>query len=203
MISPTRQRGLSEANGSWKIHLHPPPAPRGAPPDPRSRRGSTPFDQHLSGARTEGPTAMRASVDLPEPNSPTSPSVSPRQIVKSSPSTAFSQRRGSRSIRRESHGLETSKTLLRPRTTRMGFDSVHRATRGRAAVVEPAGRAAIADRQQRRALDPAAVECARTTRSECAAARDCGKPRHRRRESARADLTRVSNVGIAAISPCA
>jgi hypothetical protein len=50
----------------------------------------------------------RATVDLPQPDSPTSPSVSPGSIARLTPSTAFSTARGFRSRTRSSQGGETS-----------------------------------------------------------------------------------------------
>src|SRR5215475_9673261 len=53
----------------------------------------------------------RATVDLPQPDSPTRPKVSPRAIEKLTPSTARSSARGLPSSTRLSHGGETSKVL--------------------------------------------------------------------------------------------
>jgi hypothetical protein len=57
------------------------------------------------------PTIIRAIVDLPQPDSPTSASVSPALIENETPSTARSSSRGWRSSTRLSHGAETSKYL--------------------------------------------------------------------------------------------
>ncbi len=56
---------------------------------------------------------QRATVDLPDPLSPTSASVSPATISRSTPSTATSRRPPS-----------TGKTLLRSRTCRSGWPSI-------------------------------------------------------------------------------
>ena len=63
------------------------------------------------------PTTMRATVDLPEPDSPTRAKVSPRWIVKPTPSTAFSHCFGCRSSTRLSHGFDTSNSRRRPSTS--------------------------------------------------------------------------------------
>ena len=79
-LSPTVIRGSSEEYGSWKTICSGRGRPRvgtGAP----SRRIRPP----VSGAR---PTAARASVDLPEPDSPTSPTTVPSGTVRLTPSTA-------------------------------------------------------------------------------------------------------------------
>ena len=63
---------------------------------------------------------MRASVDLPEPNSPTSASVSPRPMLKETSATARSSARRSPASTRSSHGLETSNVRVRPRASTSG-----------------------------------------------------------------------------------
>ena len=60
------------------------------------------------------PTTILATVDLPEPDSPTSAKVSRWSIEKVTSAAAVSRRRGRRSITRLSHGFETSK--MRPRS---------------------------------------------------------------------------------------
>ncbi len=55
------------------------------------------------------PTTQRATVDLPQPDSPTRAKVLPRGMSKLTPSTAFRIWRGWPSIIRLSNGLETSK----------------------------------------------------------------------------------------------
>ena len=88
MIAPTVMRGLSEANGSWKMicmsrrserrallierHAHPRPANHNSPElGSISRR------------------MQRPVVDLPQPDSPTTPSVSPFSTSKLTWSTAW------------------------------------------------------------------------------------------------------------------
>ena len=81
--SPRRRvrRGLSEANGSWNtICMLPPHRPqRRCRPAPAMSAVD-----HDAGRRRRrsAATMQRASVDLPEPDSPTTPSVSPRRSVE-------------------------------------------------------------------------------------------------------------------------
>src|SRR5688500_12698529 len=111
------------------------------------------------------PTIRRATVDLPQPDSPTSASVSPRSTSRSTRSTARRMRRGSRSMTRLSHGRDTSKSRL---------TASSRSSRG----MEPAGREARSGRQQVRSFGQAALEALRAARVEGAAARDGVEARH-------------------------
>src|SRR5512135_913801 len=117
------------------------------------------------------PTISRATVDLPQPDSPTSASVSLRRTSKLSSSTARSSWRGARSSARFSHGLETSKSRPRPR----------RRNRGRSALlgIQPAGDLVASDRDRLGAIERAARQPARAARVEGAAARNRGEARHR------------------------
>ena len=63
------------------------------------------------------PTTILATVDLPEPDSPTSAKVSRLPIEKVTSAAAVSSRRGARSITRLSQGFETSKMRPRSRTS--------------------------------------------------------------------------------------
>ena len=56
------------------------------------------------------PTTIRATVDLPEPDSPTSAKVSPFATAKETSSTAVRNWRSPPSIIRLSHGFDTSNT---------------------------------------------------------------------------------------------
>jgi hypothetical protein len=56
------------------------------------------------------PTTIRATVVLPEPDSPTSAKVSPLAMSKVTPSTALRNSRWPPSSTRLSHGFETSNT---------------------------------------------------------------------------------------------
>ena len=88
-MSRTRWRGLSEENGSWNT---------GWISRARSRRSiaarlrpSTSTSPALGGSR---PRITRASVDLPQPDSPTMPSTSPAGSANDTPSTARTTRSG-------------------------------------------------------------------------------------------------------------
>src|SRR4051812_23367825 len=86
MMSPTVMRGFSDVYGScstiWMLR--------------RARRSAEPLSRTMSSPRTmiepevgfSRPTSSLASVDLPQPDSPTTPSVSPRRRSMSTPSTA-------------------------------------------------------------------------------------------------------------------
>src|SRR5436853_3527126 len=134
----------------------------------------------------------RATVDLPQPDSPTSDSVSPRLMVKETPSTARRTWRGVCSITRFSHGRETSKSLERLVTSRRGLEpriasGMHSpvapaglgAGRGHFRGVEPACGERLVGAHEVRALDLAAVEDARAAGIERAARRDRVQARHR------------------------
>src|SRR4051795_10426677 len=110
------------------------------------------------------PTIRRATVDLPQPDSPTRPTVSPFSMSSDTWSTARRMRRGSRSSTRLSHGRETSKSRLTPSSLSSGM--------------QPAGGAARPGGQKVRALGQAALEPARAAGMEGAARRDGIEPRH-------------------------
>ena len=86
MRSPTFRRGFSDSYGSWNTIC----SPRSRPG--RWRRPSTvtgwPSKAAVPAARGTRPAAARASVDLPHPDSPTKPTISPRATVRSTPSRA-------------------------------------------------------------------------------------------------------------------
>ena len=123
MMSPTRQRGLRLAKGSWKIIWMRRRSLRRcggvARWRPSTRRRCAP-PRRSGGSR---PTTMRATVDLPEPDSPTSAKVSPLAMVKETPSTARSSCRPSRASVRSSQGRETSKSRRRPSTSTSGVSA--------------------------------------------------------------------------------
>ena len=88
MASPTGIRGSSEAKGSWKttwicrrIFAHVAGCPARSAP---SLRTCTEPDVGLISCSTDRPV-----VDLPHPDSPTRPSVSPAAMVKETPHTAW------------------------------------------------------------------------------------------------------------------
>ena len=109
MISLTRRRGLSDENGSWKtgwISLA-----RARRSMPSSRLPSTSTSPPLGSIR---PRIMRASVVLPQPLSPTTPSTLPAGTEKFTSSTAITRRGAAKSpwLARNSR--------LRPRTSIAG-----------------------------------------------------------------------------------
>src|SRR5476649_2653035 len=129
----------------------------------------------------------RATVDLPQPDSPTSESVSPRSMVNDTPSTARRICRDPPSITRLSQGRETSKSRDRFRTSRSGpFTSrMHvlapilvQVERGGSRRMQPASRARFSRGKKNRALDRAAAEDARTPRIEGAPRRNRVEARH-------------------------
>src|SRR6266550_5722620 len=85
-MSPTVIRGSSDANGSWKIICIFRRTRRSAAP--RSLVISCPSKLIVPPVTGSKPVTSRASVDLPHPDSPTRPRVSPRLISRSTPSTA-------------------------------------------------------------------------------------------------------------------
>ena len=131
-MSTTRMRGLSDAYGSWKIicilSCCRRAASGGSPASDAPCQRRSPAE---SGSR---PTASRPSVDLPHPDSPTSPTTSPERIARSTPSTActISSRRPAPS--RLPMRAETSSDF----TNR--FDTRASSTSGGAAVARDAAR---------------------------------------------------------------
>src|SRR6478736_9746025 len=135
----------------------------------------------------------RATVDLPQPDSPTSESVSPRLIVKEMPSTARRICRGARSITRFSHGRETSKSLTRSFTSRRASPAfttesgMHRSVapvllrsrRGHLRGMQPARSEGFVGGKQVRPLGLAAIEDARAARIEGTARGNRVQARHR------------------------
>src|SRR3954468_13314163 len=123
-----------------------------------------PLKRTLPSVGVYSPTMSRATVDLPEPDSPTSARVSPGSTEKLTRSTARRKRLGSCSSMRLSQGRDTSKSRLTPSRLRSGM--------------QPAGREASARGHQVGALGNAAVEAARTARVEWTAGRDGVQARH-------------------------
>ncbi len=87
MMSPIRRRGFSEAIGSWKMSCTRRRSRRSR--SPLSRTRSTPSKTTLPDVGRKSCSTARASVDLPQPDSPTSPSVSPRFRSKLTSETAW------------------------------------------------------------------------------------------------------------------
>src|SRR5690606_36334453 len=123
---------------------------------------------------------VRATVDLPQPLSPTSEKVSPRRIAKLRPSTAVSTYRGIRITSRVTSGLETPKFIFRSRTSRSGASDTAGSDIGEPSVIEPAGRelAARLGRGKRRRLFPADRPNLAAARIEGAAFGAAIEPRH-------------------------
>ena len=89
MMKPTRLRGFSDAYGSWKIIVTSRRIGR-----IRARESfvmSLPSKVILPAVGSSSRTMQRASVDLPQPDSPTIPRVSPALTLKVTPSTAFTE----------------------------------------------------------------------------------------------------------------
>ncbi len=87
MMSPTVMRGLSEVYGSWKTIWMLRRTAFRARPD--SLVTSSPLNRIDPSVGRSRLTSSRASVDLPQPDSPTTPRVSPRPSSRSTPSTAL------------------------------------------------------------------------------------------------------------------
>jgi hypothetical protein len=86
MISPTRRRGLSEPNGSWKTICSCRRAERSArPPRPTSSSSPSRTEPAVGGCSC---SSALPTVVLPQPDSPTSASVRPGEIARETPSTA-------------------------------------------------------------------------------------------------------------------
>ena len=107
MCAPTRMTGLSAAIGSWKTK--PMPAPRtlrisGSGNCARSRPWNSTRPPATRPGGCSRPMIEKAVTDLPLPDSPTSPSVSPLRISNDTSLTATTGR-----------GL-TSNTVVRPST---------------------------------------------------------------------------------------
>ena len=86
MIEPTRFRGLSDAYGSWKTIC----ISRRSGRSWRAPKSSISCPRKITwpAVGSSSRTIVRPSVDLPQPDSPTSPSVSPSFTSKLTSSTA-------------------------------------------------------------------------------------------------------------------
>ena len=85
-IEPIVMRGFSDAYGSWKIICIRRRMRRSSSP-PR-RVTSVPSKMIVPAVASTSRITARAKVDLPQPDSPTRPSVSPRRTSSDTPSTA-------------------------------------------------------------------------------------------------------------------
>ena len=86
-MKPTRLRGLSDAYGSWKIIII--SRRNGLISTRESLVMSRPSKTIRPSVASSSRMMQRAIVDLPQPDSPTTPSVSPCLTLKLTPSTAF------------------------------------------------------------------------------------------------------------------
>src|SRR5919108_4350928 len=86
-MSPTVCLGSSEANGSWKMMVISRRSRRSF--SPRRRVMSWPLKVIVPSVGSRSRIMVRPSVVLPHPDSPTSPTVSPFLISRSTPSTAW------------------------------------------------------------------------------------------------------------------
>ena len=91
MMRPTVWRGLSEAKGSWKIIWM--SLRIGRKRDSGMAAMSWPLNSSWPPLMPTSFSRHLPMVDLPEPDSPTMPSVSPRRTLKLTPSTACTSRR--------------------------------------------------------------------------------------------------------------
>ncbi len=90
---PIGMRGSSDRYGSWNtICVVAASSRRSAPDIARSGRATPPNDSSPASA-CSSPTRMRASVDLPDPDSPTMPSDPPRASAKPTPESAVTSSR--------------------------------------------------------------------------------------------------------------
>ena len=87
IVSRTRRRGFSDDHGSWKTACTFVRYSRSS--GPASACTSRPSSRTRPLVGRSRRSSMRAVVVLPHPDSPTSPTVSFRSIVKLTPSTAF------------------------------------------------------------------------------------------------------------------
>ncbi len=87
---PTVRRGLSERYGSWKMIWILRRKPRSWPAGMVAM--SVPASMMWPSLGSISRAMQRATVDLPEPDSPTMPSVSPRRISKATSCTALTWR---------------------------------------------------------------------------------------------------------------
>ncbi len=115
-MSSTFQRGFRLAYGSWKIICMRRRRVRRLAADDLSTPVSWPSNNTAPRVGSYSPTSSRATVLLPQPDSPTSASVLPLWMLKLTPSTACTNCRGLRSMTRFNHGADTSKVFARSST---------------------------------------------------------------------------------------
>jgi len=88
-MKPTRLRGFSDAYGSWKIIII--SRRNGRISVRESLVMSWPRKVIFPSVGSSSFMMQRAIVDLPQPDSPTTPRVSPSRSVNETPSTAFTE----------------------------------------------------------------------------------------------------------------
>src|SRR5689334_6640154 len=165
-MSPTVMRGFSEVYGSCStIWMSRRSLRSSAPFMPKMSRPSNLATPAVGGSRR---ISTWARVDLPQPDSPTTPRVSPLFNENETPSTALTWP----TVRLNSTPTRTGKCLTRPSTSRIGSATSDDLLRD----VAPAG-AAHAEVVHGRDLRDAPVEHARAARVERAARRDVGQRR--------------------------
>ena len=113
IAAPTFMRGLSEANGSWKIICMRLRCSRNSPWPSLST--STPSSSTEPESGSTSRSTERPVVDLPQPDSPTSASVSPAFRLKETFSTACT-----RPLTEESRPERISKRVVSPETSSTG-----------------------------------------------------------------------------------
>ncbi len=86
-IAPIGCRGLSEPYGSWKTICTSRRSRRSS--SPATLVTSRPSNSMVPAVGSSSRRMVRPAVDFPQPDSPTTPSVSPESRVRLSPSTAF------------------------------------------------------------------------------------------------------------------
>src|SRR5260221_9043359 len=201
-MSPTLWRGSREAKGSWKIIAISRRVRRIAAGPRRST--SWPLKSTSPAVGSTRRRMDRPSVDLPQPDSPTSPSVSPWRIARSTPSTALT-----RATVRPRMPERTGNQVRSPRTSRMGSAAVQggpgldraatasatsRPIEPGAVLGDPAARQLAAYREQVRFLAVAATDRERAARLELAAGR---QPDHVRRRA----VDRLQRLAIIGVEP--
>ena len=213
-IWPTVMRGLSDAYGSWKIDLHLARAKARAARVSSSAVTSSPSRPMRPAVGSIRRSTSRPTVDLPQPDSPTSASVSPareHEATRRRPPSRVDERPAER------RALATTKCFTRPSATsdgsRRALDAdsrsllVERApragTRRQQALRPPERRARPRGDARRRHLAHRAERAARLRSGSRAAARSCSAPcprspasRGRRRSSRGERAEQPDRVGM-------
>ena len=189
MIAPTVMRGLSEANGSWKMICMSRQSARNAAAS--SAVTLRPSNQTSPAVGSIRRRMQRPVVDLPQPDSPTRPSVSPGAMSKLTPSTACT----TSALRAEQAAAdrEVLDQVLdaQERLNRLA----HRAAISSAGSIEHAGDlVAAADLAQRRHRLAALRHRVAAARREAAAGRRLEQARHHARDRLEPRLLRRRRV---------